>query len=260
VDVSHVDFEDPENFRDRAIHALVDRDPRAAADHYTRAAHAALAGLEGETTGRDTLAPDERGWVGYGLKYLLLAGLASRAAGDDDRAGTRCREGVLVAKDLREHVLTDPVQQGCLREYAADLGIVGGFAEPEAYDAVRTAYERAVEAGDVDQTSWVTTPLFQSAYESIHQAARNASTGFEWDDLHGSNPEQYLVHRARFKRSRVPAAVEQVVADRLHPPRGTTEHNSDDFRCPACGTNEVNWTAGVVICLDCSTPMERERA
>jgi hypothetical protein len=243
--------------RDRAIRALIDRDYRRAGDLYARAAHAGLAGLEAETAGRDPLAADDRAWVGFPLGYLLLSGLSYRAAGADDRAGTRCREGVLVATDLREHVLEHAVQRACLREYTADLGVVGGFAGPSAYDGVRDAYEAAADGLDGDeQSSWVTTPLFQAATESAHQAARNGPHAFEWDDLHGSTPGTYLVHRARFKRARMPRVVEHVAGGQLHPPRGTTEHNSDDFRCPDCERHEVNWIAGVEICIDCSVPLE----
>lgn len=243
--------------RDRAIRALIDREPRRAGDLYARAAHAALAGVQAETAGRDPLSADDRGWVGFGLQYLLLSGLAYRAAGADGRAGTRCREGVLLAKDLREHVLAADVQRAGLREHAADFGVVGGFAGAAAYDGVRDAYEAAAEDLDGDdQSSWVTTPLFQAATEGPHQGARNGPHAFEWDDLHGSTPERYLVHRARFKRARMPRVVEHVAGGRLHPPRGTTEHGSDDFRCPDCDRNEVNWIAGLEVCLDCSTPLE----
>lgn len=69
---------------------------------------------------------------------------------------------------------------------------------------------------------------------------------------------EYLTHRPRFRKRRMPAVLRAVgEAGRLHPPRGTTEHSSDDWVCPACDTNEVNWIGDEVVCLDCSARMER---
>jgi hypothetical protein len=244
------------NHRDEAVVALVDREFDRAADAYALAAYGTLAGLELETRGRDghPLAPDERGWVGHALKYLLLSGAALRAAGAERRARRRCQQGVLIAADLRDEVVEHEVQRAALGEFVADLGVVGGFGEPSAYDGVRDRYEAATVD---DPTAWVTTPLLEAAADGPMQAARNGPHAFQWDDLHGSSPEAYLVHRARFKRSRLPRVVEHVAdAGVLHPPRGTTEHNNADYVCPNCGTNEVSWVADLVVCIDCSARME----
>lgn len=247
---------DAANHRDEAITALVDREYDRAADAYALAGYGALAGLELETRGRGVhpLAPDDRGWVGHALRYLLLSGAALRAAGADRRARRRCQQGVLVAADLRDEVVEHEVQRAALAEFVADLGVVGGFGEPSAYDGVRDRYAGA----DVDDpTAWVTTPLLEAATAGPMQASRNGPHEFQWDDLHGSTPADYLVHRARFKRARVPRVVEHVVETGvLHPPRGTTEHNNADYVCPNCGTNEVSWVADLVVCIDCSRRME----
>jgi hypothetical protein len=252
------------DLRDEAIRALVNRRVDRAGDLYARAAHGTLAGLACEATGTDTFQPERVGRVGHGLRYFFLAALAARAAGAIDRARTRAMTGRLTAADLRRHVLTAPPQVACLREFEADLAAAGS-RETEAAaiaDDAADAYDAAASAADAaapdDPTAWVTTHLFQAGYYGATQAARNTSLAFEWDDLHGSAPASYLTHRVRFKRARVPKVV-AAVGERgfVHPPRGSTEHNSDDFRCPNCGGNEVNWTAGLEICLDCSVELQR---
>jgi hypothetical protein len=254
------------DLRDQAIRALVDRRFDRAGDLYARAGHGTLAGLACEATGTDTLAPERVGRVGHGLRYLFLSALSARAAGAVGRARTRAMTGRLTAADLRRHVLTDPAQRAGLREFEADLAAAGSReTDPgsiaddaaDAYDAAASAAESAATEVE-DPTSWVTTHLFQAGYYGPTQAARNTALAFEWDDLHGSSPEGYFERRVRFKRARVPKVVAHVgESGSLHPPRGSTEHNSDDFRCPECGGNEVNWTAGLEICLDCSVELTR---
>ncbi|PSP75787.1 hypothetical protein BRC86_02845 [Halobacteriales archaeon QS_3_64_16] len=272
------------NHRDEAIVALIDRDVERATDTYTRAAYGTLAGLENEGENRDLLGADAR-WAGHALSYLLLSAACYRVAGAPDRGAARCREGIALAGDLRDAVLTDPFDRACCVEFVADFGVVGGLeggstrggvdatasgteegnddrtgdANGDDYDRAIAAYE-AVGNGSADPMSWATSPMAEAARRGSQQIARNTPHAFAWDDLHGSNPDSiaYLTHRPRCKRSQLPPAIEHATNEGyVHPPRGTTEHNNAAWRCPNCGHSEVNRIAGEVICLDCSVRLER---
>jgi hypothetical protein len=243
--------------RDAGITALVDRRFDRAGDRYSQAAYAELAEREGK--GRDTFDPEGRGWVGYALGALAVSAVAYRVAGADDRARNRALQGALIAVDQRDHVRSDVLAAGC-QEFVGDFRAIAGKQEAagKAYDRAAAAYENA-DLGEDDPLDWSTAPLLHAAADTIAHLSRNTSAAVEWDDLHGSDPStvEYLAHRPRFRKRRMPAVLRAVdEAGRLHPPRGTTEHNSDDWVCPDCSTNEVNWIGGEVVCLDCSTRLD----
>jgi DNA-directed RNA polymerase subunit RPC12/RpoP len=49
----------------------------------------------------------------------------------------------------------------------------------------------------------------------------------------------------------------RVEAGKFHPPRGSTEYNTGRFRCPNCGSDDVNYVADTVLCLRCARETER---
>lgn len=242
----------PRTRRDAAIRALVDRDINQAADLYALAGRGTLAGLECEGEGRALLGSDAE-WAGYGLAYLWLSALAARITGRNEQATARASEGIAIATDYRER---EPalVFRACLEEFRGDFAVVGDIGV-DAYDRALEIYDRLAVS---DPVSVATRPLFEGGRLGVQQAGRNTVHQFSWDDLHGSTPDGagYLAHRVRFKRSRIPRIIDAVI-DRgtVAPPRGTTEHNNADWRCPECGGSEVNWTAGEILCLDCDVRM-----
>jgi len=245
------------DFRADAVGALAQREYVAAGDAYTRAAWDRLAEPR---EGQSPFGADEKGWVGRPLQRLVLAGICYRVAGRGERATHRGQEGVAVAADL-EGVLTAPGQQACLREFAADFRVVGGLdGASETYDEAEQLYR---EAGVTDPQTLTTTPLLQAAAGPLKQVARGLDNGeiaVSWEDLHGPDPDdagRFLAHRATVKRQRFPTLVERAVeSGRLAAPRGTTEYNNANFRCPDCGSTDVNWVTEHTLCLRCSTPMD----
>jgi len=245
--------------RETAVGALARREYERAGNAYTRAGRRVLADPR---PGQDPFAPDEQGWVGGGIQHLVTATLAYRVGGREDRATRRAVEAVAVARDLT-NALDRAVQRACLVEFAADCRVAGGLdgAEEDYREAAET-YESAGESIDSPQR-WATTPLFEAAAGPIQQVARGLADGeiaIGWDDLHGSDPSDpgaFLAHRARYKRRRFPTLVERMrSAGHLAAPRGTTEYDNAENRCPACGSTDVNWTADWTLCLRCSTPTE----
>lgn len=246
--------------RDAAVSALAGREYLAAGDAYTRAGRRHLADPRPDQD-LDPFAPDPKGWVGAGLADLCLAALCYRLAGRDSRATYRGVEGAAAARDLRT-VFEEPVQRACLTEFVADCQVAGGL---EGADAVYEDAASRYEADPVgDPVAWATTPLFESANLPIKQVARGPADGeiaVGWDDLHGpdpNDPSPYLAYRARYKARRFPELITTVLREGyLAAPRGTTEYGNDVFTCPDCGSNDVNWTGDEVLCMRCSTPMER---
>ncbi|MXR52440.1 hypothetical protein GRX03_12595 [Halovenus sp. WSH3] len=243
---------------ERAIAALSDRQYEQAGDAYSRSGWSLLAEPRAELSPFDE---DEKGWVGRGLRSLAVGAIAYRVAGEQSRATRRSIEGVAVAKDLR-NALTEPAQQACLLEFVADFHVIGDLSgATEAYETAATAYREG--AIDSPQT-WGTTPLFEAAAEPIKQLARSTANGeiaIAWEDLHGADPDQpgeFLAHRARYKRSRLPSLLDSVCeSGYFAAPRGTTEYNNDQYECPDCGSHDVNWTGDNVLCMRCSHRMER---
>ncbi|MFB6156674.1 MAG: hypothetical protein ABEJ34_02395, partial [Haloferacaceae archaeon] len=243
-----------------AVDALARRDYEAAGDAYTRAGRRVLADPR---EGTDPFAPDEHGWVGHGLQHLVAAAMAYRVAGVETRATRRATEGEAAARDL-EHALAAPAQHACLAEFAADFRAVADRDDAAAaYESAADAYRSAADAVD-DPKTLITTPLFQAAAAPIRQAARGQADGevaVEWSDLHGSDPSRpgpFLARRTRYKRQRFGSLVAACARDGyLAAPRGTTEYDNANHRCPACESTDVNWIGGAVLCLRCSAPMER---
>jgi hypothetical protein len=246
------------DYRARAVEKLARRDYRAAGDEYTRAAWDRLAAPR---EGQSPFDADEKGWVGRALQRLALAGVCYRVAGRDDRAENRAQEGVAVARDL-ENALTEPAQHACLREFGADFHAIGGLdGVGEAYGDAEAAYRDAADSVDSVETL-TTTPLFQAAAGMLRQVARGPDNGeiaVPWETLHGPDPDDvgaFLAHRARFKRQRFGSLLARVADDGyLAAPRGTTEYNNANFRCPSCESTDVNWVTEHTLCLRCSTPM-----
>jgi hypothetical protein len=242
-----------------AVEAIADRRYERAGDEYTRAARARLADPH---DGQHPFDADERGWIGEGLRWLTTAAVAYRVAGADDRATHRGVEGVAVARDL-EHVLDRPVQRACLAEFVADFRVVGDVGDAgAAYEDAADAYEAAADTVDSAQR-WATTPLFEAAAATLKQVARSTDDGeiaVTWEDLHGSDPSDpgaFLGHRAEFKRQRFPSLLARVIDDGyLAASRGTTEYNNANFRCPDCGSTDVNWVADRTLCMQCSAAMD----
>jgi hypothetical protein len=248
-------------YYENAVAAIARREYDTAGDELARAAWETLADPRPD---QDPFDADEKGWVGPGLQSLVTSALCYRVAGCPDRATHRGTEAGAVAADLRT-ALTAPAQQACLLEFVADARLVGGRdGVAEAYSEAAEAYRGAAESID-DPQYWGTTPLFQAAATPLQQVARSRANGeiaIAWEDLHGADPAtpgRFLASRANTKRQRFPALLDAVVEDGyLAAPRGTTEYDNATYRCPNCGSTDVNWVAESVLCLRCSTPVEQQ--
>jgi hypothetical protein len=243
--------------REAAVAAIADREYVTAGDEYTRAGWRVLADPRPDV---GTFEIDERGWVGAGLGYQVVAAVSYRVGGRATRATNRAVAGVATASDLAG-VADHPAQRACFLEFVGDFRAAGGLdGVSEAYESAAEAY-RAAGSEVEDPQGLATTPLFGAAAAPIKQVARGPANGeiaVEWDDLHGPDPSDaggFLAARASYKRQRFASLIGRTVEDgHLAAPRGTTEYSTDHHRCPACDSTDVNWVANNVLCLRCSTP------
>jgi hypothetical protein len=244
---------------DAAVDALAAREYETAGNRYTRGGRRVLADPRPHL---DPFEPDEKGWIGQGLRHLLAGAVAYRVAGADRRATQRAVEGIAATRDF-QRVLDAPGQGACLAEFVADFRVAGGLDGAEkAYDDAAERYAAAGDGIDSPQ-ALATTPLFEAAAATIKQVARGQANGeiaIEWADLHGPDPSragEFLAHRVRFKKRRFAGLVEKAIADgHLAAPRGTTEYGNETYRCLNCGSNDVNWAGTGVLCMRCSSPTE----
>lgn len=233
---------------DRAVRLLGTERWPAVADAYTMGAYGLLAGYEG--FGRDMTA--ERSSVGDGLRHLFLAGTAARLADDDARARNRALQGVLVATDHRRRATG--VDAAACDEWIGHLRTLARSDDKaaDAYDRAATSYESA--APD-DPATATTRPLLQAGTDLLTQLSRPDDAA--WDDIHGDGSDA-LARRARFARARLGEYLDaRENAGHLHAPRGSTEYGNDSYRCPSCGSNDINHVAGTVLCLRCDAETER---
>lgn len=244
---------DESHARDRAIRSLADEQYGDAATAYATAARETLAG-HGPSK-RSAYDARDRSRAGSALAAFATASVCRRLAGSSEHARAPAAEGIVVAGELREHVLETAVERAACHEFVGDLRAVIGDD-----DRASAAYDRAesdYDALDLDAPASETgRPFLQAGTEFLAHLSRPDDVS--WDDLHGGGGADALARRIAVKRSRVPAATRRRLDDgKLHAPRGSTEYNTGRFECPACGSDDVNYVADTTLCLRCSTPTDR---
>lgn len=92
-----------------------------------------------------------------GLRIVLAAALCYRLAGASERSRIRCRQGILLCEELRDHVVAYDAQKGVMDEYIGDFKTIGNFGTPA--DDYRAAQERYEEVTNPIQ--WQAEPEFE---------------------------------------------------------------------------------------------------
>jgi hypothetical protein len=120
-----------------------------AADNYTQLAYQRLP--DGAITGGAI------GTASGGLEALLFAGFCYQISGTGRRATNRCEQGILIAEDLKQYVVSDSKEKAVIQEYIADFHGVGRL------DGRDDAYQQALEElhdADLDYTvSYHSSPI-----------------------------------------------------------------------------------------------------
>lgn len=146
-------FESFERYSDKASKYRDSSEFESAGNYYT------LAGYEALSAGEATRAPFERGEVNTarGLRSLLEATSCYRIAGKRKRAQNRAEQGILVCRDLQEHVIDYNAQRALMNEYIGDFRLLGGL------DGFDDAYKKAREtyASTENPIGWQADPAFE---------------------------------------------------------------------------------------------------
>lgn len=243
--------------RDAAVAALADRAYEQAGNHYTRSGWRILADPRADS---DPFTVGDQGWVGVGLSRIACAVASYRVAGKHTRARQRGVAGIATAQDLLTQC-DRPVQQACLYEYVGDCRVLIGTDPANAYErAIDTYHESTVS----DPQRWATSALFEAVAAPLKQLARGQADGeiaVTWEDLHGADPDQpgaFLGHRVEYKQHHLERTLQKAIdAGHLAAPRGSTAYGTDSYRCPDCGSTDVNWVGDSTLCLRCSRPVHR---
>lgn len=241
--------EDARTHGDRAVLALAREDWRAAADAYVQAAYATFAGYEGFERGGFA----ERTEAGVAVAHLCRASVCHRLAGATDRARNRAEQGALVAADVRDAVATERVDEAAAEEFVGVCRVLADDpdAASAAFDRARDAY---ADAAVDDPAEATTRPLLQAGTDLLAHLSRPDDAA--WDDVHGTGGDA-LARRVRFLRSNLPEFLDAREREgKLHAPRASTEYDTN-YDCPACGATDVNYHSPAVLCLRCSSVVER---
>lgn len=236
----------------RAVRGLAEEDYTVGGEAYTTAAREGLAG-HGSAT-HTAYERRDRSAVGRSLTCFARAAVCHRVAGETGRGKKVSREGIAVAEELGDHVLTNGVERAACDEFVGDLlSVVGDGGNSEAYERAKEGYGSADPEDPASETG---RPFLQAGTELIAHVSRPDDVG--WDEVHGSGGDDALERRVRTKRARMESFVEERVREsKLHAPRGSTEYNTGRYACPDCGSDDVNYVAGTTLCLRCSAYTER---
>lgn len=130
-----------------------DREYSEAANSYTLAVHERFADCEYVREPFERAAPT----VAFGLYSQLAAGICYRIVGEETRCMNRCRQGILLCEELRDHVVSYEAQKGVMDEYIGDFKTIGNFGTPaDDYQAARKRYE-----GVTNPIQWQAEPEFE---------------------------------------------------------------------------------------------------
>lgn len=140
--------------------------------------------------------------LGDAIYCLQSAAVAFRRADRVERAESRCRQGILILEDVREHVSSYRAIDGVLTECLADFQVLASIDDPDAtYDEAVTYYD-----GVSEPERWQSEPIFQS---TIHVLVSLAAEG---DEPIPESTQLDVMHsfedRVELKRDRLPRVLD----------------------------------------------------
>lgn len=157
---------------------------KQAGDDYTLAAYTALSksGLQGTAD------------IARGLSSLMSAAICYRLDGNRERARNRCRQGILIAEDLREYQFETALSQGAMWEHIGDFRTIGDLAE--AQDAYEMARDRYSEAGN--PMEYACTEEFDATINIFRRVVEAIDYDTAWEAYQSTQLERIDAKRAEF--------------------------------------------------------------
>lgn len=167
-----------------------------AGDYYTQAAYSAFA--------HDSITKVVDGQIAGGLYYLLQASYGYRRGQQLDRAKNRCKQGILIASDIRENKVEETVRVGILWEYIGDFRFLGEICDPiDAYEKAATKYSSAEMESSF---SWSSNPLIDRNVTFLTWLHRESDTSVPTDQKLDYNSE----FRISYKKQHMGTLIDSV--------------------------------------------------
>lgn len=136
----------------------------------------------------------------------MAATICYRIAEAGERSQNRAEQGILIAKDLKEHIVKHDVQRGLMDEYVGDLLVLSGMDGVEnAYSAANERYARTNK-----DSSWQAEPEFEMNIAFVLELARATNQDIG-DEERKALTSGELASRPRYKQSHFSKIIEQVV-------------------------------------------------
>lgn len=163
-------------------------------DLYTQAAYMTLS--------HNAISDAVDGQIAAGLFALLRSAWVYRRAEKPARATNRCRQGVLIASDIQENVVTDTAREGILAEYIGDFKLLGEMQDStDVYEEAETTY---VDAGLESSFAWPSNPLVDKNVTFLTWiCSENGISVQEEQDI-----EYDFLNRLSYKRSHLQSLIE----------------------------------------------------
>jgi len=150
-----------------------DDDYVTAGNYYTLCAHSRLSNQFKDGNRSDTVDL-------IGLSHLLEAGICYLLGNSEERTKNRCRQGVLIAEDLRDYGHGYEAEKGLMWEYIGDYRLFGDFDDyEEAYEKAKTIYE------DYDRQqsiNWNSENEFYDNKRALIRMVKSAGIPFDRED------------------------------------------------------------------------------
>lgn len=185
----------------RQAHKLLDeRNYVSAGDYYTFASYASL--------GKSEFSAGP--YIGAGVSYLLKAALCYHLDEQPERSINRCRQGILIAQDLR-NVWSDEIHIGLTHEYEGDFQVIGDIAGSEdSYSHARNCYKKCTDT--TQAISWLGEAEFENPIVTVLQFAESADYPVD-DETATAIRVSDLMERIDFKLKHFPSIIQAVLED-----------------------------------------------
>lgn len=150
------------SFVHQAATARVANQYEKAGQYYTLAAHERFAQSEWDEFG-----------VWFGPNYFLYAAVCYRLAGEKQRCENRCKQGTLLARDLRAQFGTEDAWRGLAYEIEGDFGTIApGDSGTDSYETALKVYRRLESTTEIDGIiGWLSEDGFHHNIELLFQIA-----------------------------------------------------------------------------------------
>lgn len=193
-------FEEYKTYKEKAIENKAAKEFEEAGDRFTLAMHAILAESEYVTKPFE----DDSLNSARGLRCLLSAALYYRVGENLDRCRNRCKQGILLTEDLRDHVVTHDPQRGLMYEYIGDFRVIGNL------EGWRVAYDTASDyyAECRNPIQWQAEPEFELNISFLLDLAEEGGIAVSRKQKNEISAES-LTKRIAYKRENFPTIVDQ---------------------------------------------------